>query len=551
MDYMFGLDIFYDINPTQPAASVQPTQPIQPTSGMASSESTVHDNHDDSGVQTQVSDASDASLVIPAKQRMVIIGAMTLTIDQAKVSALLAGMIGQDEPDEPDLDDSTAEPIVLDSLPDKVKESYALALYFDGLSACEIFHLYGLLALDDLLAAANYLVMKACVEQIIDVCKDIADSKAMQTQFKSSVVEAIYHLLVSQAGLPPMGLGAPRVAQMCWLCYAMSTIMQRSLERQFVKKLFGYVDQLVVCDNQMFINNTDSWSCQVATNAIVGTDHYHTAMCNQTCHLFMSNIVQIGQHLAWLSQTEHPAVQPGPAEPTGPAESAGPTTPNGLVVLASLVCTSVDIDVSPCQKYILWRVDLPVQPNQPDQDRPNQQMLGQTIGRCNMVFCLATHQAVCLPSNVQRASRAWWLGDQLAFSVPGTAVFQTHQIDQINQIDQIDKPVTYIGSFAATSGTHCVSTYVVGQHTMVQVWRGNKPVDAVFETQTRVVCADRRDKTGGTFVMSADDDMYQLLTMQGSPDTWRPVGAWISTHEVRQIRCKVVWQADMQVPSVD
>jgi hypothetical protein len=169
-----------------------------------------------------------------------------------------------------------------------------------------------------------------------------------------------------------------------------------------------------------------------------------------------------------------------------------------------------------------------------------------------MVFCLATHQAVCLPSNVQRASRAWWLGDQLAFSVPGTAVFQTHQIDQIDQIDQNDTPVTYIGSFAATSGTHCVSTYVVGQHTMVQVWRGNKPVAAVLEAETCVVCADPRDETGGTFVMSTKHgaiDVYQLLTMQGSPDTWGD--GYLSTRQVHQIRCKVVWQADMQVPSVD
>ena len=568
--------------------------------------------------------------------RRILLGNLLLTVDQAKQSALLAGII-DDKIDQTDQtpDGSTDQTdqtgvLVIDAscFPDCIKQPDALTLWFENWPACEIFLTYGISALNELLAAADFLMMQACINQIIEVCAEIATTKLMNpNQFKLDLLEPVYYQLVSQ-GLPPIGF-AGNVAQLCWLCNNMPAVMKPQMRLMLVTKLFSHIDQLVVSGQKMYINDpTNDLVCQVGTQTICGADWYGVAVCQQVCHLFKSNILHHDQHLAWLSEAD-------------PADLVcADAKPPGLVVLASLACTSVDIAASPCQKYILWRVDQPAdqvqaqpvqaqladqvqaqladQPASPVQaqladqvqaqpadqaadqvqaqlaDQPADQpaspvqaqladqpaeavqaqpaspvqaqiadqpaspvqanmpgRCGQKPGRRNMLFCLANQQPVVLPGIIQQASRAWWLGDQLAFSVPGRALFQTRRTDQLHQLDQPDQfgnpaHMTFNGTCAATSGAVLCSTKSFSETTMMEVWHAGQCCVSTISCTVEVVCADRRDKTGRTFVMrvavQGRPDVYQLVTTPFEGVNRLAACDRLATSQVDQLRATVVWR---------
>ena len=535
-------------------------------------------------------------------ERRIVLGKLLLTVDQAKQSPLLAGIIDDQTDQTPDgstdQTDQTGE-LVIDAscFPDCIQQPDALTLWYDNWPACEIFLVYGISALNELLAAADLLMMQACVNQIIEVCAEIATTKLMNpNQFKLDLLEPVYYQLVSQ-GLPPIGF-AGNVAQLCWLCNKMPAFMKPQMRLLLVTKLFGHIDQLVVSGQKMYINDpTNDLVCQVGTQAICGADWYGVAVCQQVCHLFKSNILHYDQHLAWLSEAD-------------PAELVcADAKPPGLAVLASLACTSVDIAASPCQKYILWRVDQPAeavqaqpvqaqpanqpasqvqaqlavqpasqvqaqpadQPANPVQAQPVQAQLadqvqaqpvqadqanmpgrcGQKPGRRNMLFCLANQQPVVLPGIIQQASRAWWLGDQLAFSVPGRAVFQTRRTDQLHQLDQPDQfgnpaHMTFNGTCAATSGAVLCSTQSCCETTMMEVWHAGQCCVSTISGTVEVVCADRRDETGRKFVMRlavrGRPDVYHLVTAPFEGVNRLAACGRLATRQVDQLCATVVWR---------
>ena len=514
-------------------------------------------------------------------ERRIVLGKLLLTVDQAKQSALLAGIIDDQTDQTPDGSTDQTGELVIDAscFPDCIQQPDALTLWFDNWPACEIFITYGISALNELIAAAHFLMMQACINQIIEVCAEIATTKLMNpNQFKLDLLEPVYHQLVSQ-GLPPIGF-AGNVAQLCWLCNNMPAVMKPQMRLLLVTKLFGHIDQLVVSGQKLYINDpTNDLVCQVGTQAICGADWYGVAVCQQVCHLFKSNILHYDQHLAWLS--------------ADPAELVcADAKPPGLVVLASLACTSVDIAASPCQKYILWRVDQPaeavqaqpvqaqladqpadqVQAQLADQvqaqpaDQPADQVQAQPVqadqanmpGRCgqkpgrrNMLFCLANQQPVVLPGIIQQASRAWWLGDQLAFSVPGRALFQTRRTDQLHQLDQPDQfgnpaHMTFNGTCAATSGAVQCSTKSFSETTMMEVWHDGQCCVSMISSTVEVVCADLHDETGRTFVMrvaaQGRPDVYQLVTTPFEGVNRLAACDRLATSEVDQLRATVVWR---------
>ena len=478
--------------------------------------------------QTDRSDQTDgpaSNIQTCAPQQLV------LTRQQVAKSKLLSDLVlaeHDDQPDQPDQPDVCV--IDQSSWPGYVTNATKwLSMWLNKCSVCELYHTHGFVAVDQLLAAANWLAIPDCIDEIVETSADLSSLTAVLDWTK---LEDVYNRLVDLVIIPPLGLAWPEVAKLCWLCQTMPTILARRLERQFVNRLIGWIDRLELQGDRL-VAMPSKTSRSVATRAICGPDWYGQAVFQQTCRLFKSNANQYDRHLAWVSS------------PVGDA-------PPGLTVLASLDVPADHVGagvvaISPCQAYMLWRVR-------------------HSAGWTNMIFDLKTCRAAQLPSCVSQSSNVWWLGDHLAFHAKIQSQFFSFPICKINSlnnavpmvltglpIDGCVEIVPHVGDAAARTSTVQVSTSIVGKSTIVHVLvlgRPRRTGRALFDAQFEVLFADSTDPTNttcvvhGTFPQVGVTGVTRLMTVDtdlGRLDV--RLGKCCSAAEVDEAGSKVVWQS--------
>ena len=471
---------------TKSGQSDQPGQPDQPGNQPCNQP----DQPDQPG--NRPDQPGQPSNVVPTVQTFVF-GSLKLTASQVTKSRVLAEQIakhcdladqptGPIQPVQPVQPIQPAQPVVpvvpvavvVDTAdwPSHVVDATKwLDIWFTTSSAGLVTQLHGLTALDQLLAAAIWLDMHECVDQIVTA--SIAASKAHDCKpFVAEHLVGIYDQLVSrssQNNFAPVSLNWPNVAELCWLCHAMPTILKHSLEKLWICKLMHTIDELWLNGCVLSSGNV---SVTVPTSAIVGADWYGVAECPGGCHLFRSNASHFHQHRDVCSGI--------------PVDQHGQQPGSGLVV-ARFAGKSVAVEVSPCQNYILWRL------RRCTDDQPR-----------NMVIRLATNQALKMSVWVKHSANMWWLGDdELAIVAPGVEMLYTAKPTELDGAHLR----SMLGASARQSQALTMSTYRNARSTIVSVYLravgggGTVSSQSLFD----VVCADPTDPTGMTFVITSDN----------------------------------------------
>jgi hypothetical protein len=181
-----------------------------------------------------------------------VFGQLVLTAQQVKLCKLLA--------DQDQMETLASAPIhvrvcSVAGWPDYVVEPSTTALlqqWFDNTSTDRLCQMHGLVGLDKLLAASNWLGVQACVDQIVNT--SIVQAK-LHRRCVDQTTGKLYTQLASRTGFPPVSPDWPGVAELCWLCDIMPTILARNLQNIWVDKLLvgptGPIRQLYLFDNRL------------------------------------------------------------------------------------------------------------------------------------------------------------------------------------------------------------------------------------------------------------------------------------------------------------
>ena len=477
-----------------------------------------------------VSDSNQAAKVEPAggaaaptnqtnqtntSQPVFVFGCLALRAEQVEQSTLLSKLVGL-------ADHQTDVVVDIGDWPSYVVDATRwLDMWFRTNSTKYVAQMHGLAALDELLAAANWLDMKLCVEQIVEA--SVEASKAVDcTAFVAQHVVEIYDQLArqsSQNNFAPVSLDWPNMDKLCWLCRAMPTILRRSLEKLWITKLIGVRKLWLTTDKYLTNNNNvGPGRCvqQVPADAIVGADWYGVATCTDGYRLIRSTAAHY-QHDIELCASQ----------------SASDFGQHDECVVAWFRGQSVDMSVSPCRTFVLWRLK--------DQD--------QTC--CNMIIRLATRMRVEMPGQAFTAVGMWWLGhDQLAYTPPG------YDVLHIVHPDAMWKLVCAMnGTSAVQTPALTCATWTKSDSTILSVHARAANVGGSLEMKNRpafdLVCADPRDSTGRTFLICTKTHNPQHKTLRievdkGSidrPETYRTsFSEPIAPETVAMLRCQLVWQ---------
>lgn len=450
--------------------------------------------------RARVEPAEPAEPVKPAEpacaSKQFVFGSLRLTAEQVKKSRMLANLAGLDGSS--DQSDGLEERVVdVAGWPGCVVEATKwLDMWFNCFSASYVCKMHGMAALDQLLAAANWLDMHECVVEIVKA--SCAASKGAR-ELAGPYTADIYDQLVGRADFAPVSLDWPNMAELCWLLHAMPTILGRKLEKMWISKMTG-IKELFLVDKQM-IDSDGKVLCDVPTEAIVGADWYGVACCSDGCCLIKSNAARYQQHIQLCCSTP-----------------VGGVADLGVDVVASSAGQSGYLAVSPCQKYILWRCS-------------------NNNGMVNMVICLETYCAVEMPDQARHASAMWWLGDdQLAYRPPG------HNVLHFARPADMSSVFAVFGSAAAESPAYTVTTikHIAGK-TMVTVCNRQTLCSKMhfFDEPFSVVCADKRDSRGRSFVVEFRDGHN---TLQVDQHLDAQLFQKISSAEMSAVQRKRLWK---------
>ena len=223
----------------------QPAQPAQPADLAIDKQMRLQT--DQTAKTNQPGEAGGAGVVGLAGpiEPKYVFGQLVLTAKQVKLSKLLADQLPSDTTDTSDPTDATDPSDTTDTTtclgcvgwPEYAvspQTTALLQLWFDGTPTDQLCQMHGLVGLDKLLAVANWLGIQDCVDQIVDT--SIVHAKP-HTRRVDQASRAVYTQLASQASFPPVSIDWPGVAELCWLCGVMPTILTRNLQMVWVDKL--------------------------------------------------------------------------------------------------------------------------------------------------------------------------------------------------------------------------------------------------------------------------------------------------------------------------
>ena len=450
------------VEPAEPAEPVEPVEPVL------------------------VEPAKPAEPAEPAKPAEPIVtvqstkmyGNLLLTEQQAKLSPVLAR-----------LDHQAGDTI---SLPQKVEQAETLQLWFDQVSVQDICAMYGLVSLGRLLAAADYLALDECVASIVAHSTQQAKQVPRQVDQRS---RQVYTQLASQSRFPPVSIDWPGVAELCWLCIIMPSILDCKLDHLFVDKLID-VSELRVLNQRLFCPGKTSLTMDESV-VQAGKDFFACVKADGAGRLLR---LMPGSPVAKLDLDL-----------------------NHTVLAESSCCSKQRLTASPDGKHLLWHT------------------WTDSLGKVFVLNAETRTKLDMLPA-LESSRICWWLSStELAFEPPGDCLtFVAVKLDDLN----VCPPM-----WSTWTGTKAVKSQSMICRTVQSVCRGHdillfgdddykhhawmRSFDCFDDFE--IVCPDNRDPTGSTFVCKDARGHFTVVAQRS--------GATVLTDEqVDQLVSRLVWK---------
>jgi hypothetical protein len=382
-------------------------------------------------------------------------------------------------------------------LPQKVEQAETLQLWFDQVSVQDICAMYGLVSLGRLLAAADYLALDECVASIVEHSTQQAQQAQQAQQVPRKVDQRsrqVYTQLASQSRFPPVSIDWPGVAELCWLCIIMPSILDCKLDHLFVDKLID-VSELRVLNKRLFCPGKTSLTMDESV-VQAGKDFFACVKADGAGRLLR---LMPGSPVAKLDLDL-----------------------NHTVLAESSCCSKQRLKASPDGRHLLWRTWT-------DSLRKVFVLNAETCTKLDMLPALESSR-IC-----------WWLSStELAFEPPGDCfTFVAVKLDDLNVCPPMWS--TWAGAQSVQSQSMTCRTISCGDTSDVMmfgddVYTHHSYMRTYYHSgDFEIVCPDNRDPTGSTFVCK-DARHYFTVVAQRSGMTV------LTDEQVDQLVSRLVWK---------